>query len=294
MKKYLYLSIVALMSAAMMFGCKGKNNPSSTDPVDPSTLDNKTVKCWEYTLTESDKSATLYFWGTEQGLVTFIEGEVAEAKRQGFVWTYTYKASKESDLDACMERNNEGADCWKVTITKGGSSKTEYLFTSYECAEIYAKAEAGKSGSYSIEKADAKDPDSCDALNGPSGGGGTTDDNDKHCWHATSSYVYSGKKYESENWFWATQKEMEQTKSAFLASMQDAQYEYEMTNDATEEACMENATGKFACYQINGPGYTMYFWTTDQILQNQYGSNPSITWQLADANDEDACNALNN
>ena len=85
-----------------------------------------------------------------------------------------------------------------------------------------------------------------------------------------------------------------QTKSAFLASMQDAQYEYEMTNDATEEACMENATGKFACYQINGPGYTMYFWTTDQILQNQYGSNPSITWQLADANDEDACNALNN
>ena len=73
MKKYLYLSIVALMGAAMMVGCKPKNTPSGTDPVDPSTLDNKTVKCWEYTLTESGKSATLYFWGTERSLVTFIE-----------------------------------------------------------------------------------------------------------------------------------------------------------------------------------------------------------------------------
>ena len=30
------------------------------------------------------------------------------------------------------------------------------------------------------------------------------------------------------------------------------------------------------------------------IVSCKVKNNPSITWQLADANDEDACNALNN
>ena len=240
MKKYLYLAIVALMGAMMMVGCKPKNTPSGTDPVDPSTLDNKTVKCWEYTLTESGKSATLYFWGTERSLVTFIEGEVEKAKNEGFIWTYTYKASKETDLDACMERNNEGADCWKVTVTKGGSSKTEYLFTSYECAEIYAKAEAGSTGSYKIEKAEPKDPDSCDALNGPSGGGGGSvdppiDNSEVKCWEVTQIDPEGG---ESVTWYaWTTEESLVATLENQKAS-QGVTYSYKEADADDMDSCL--------------------------------------------------------
>lgn len=287
--KKIFLALLCTASVAMFTACDEPNvNPS----VDPSTLDSTTFKCWEYTFEENGKTATLYAWSTEKQLVLFIEEQVAEAKKQGAVWTYSYKQSNENDMEACEQRANEGLACWKVTVTEGSQSSVSYVFTTEECAELYGSSEAGKNGSYSVEQADAKDPDACDKLN-DNQGGTTVDDNEKHCYHVTSGYSLNGQNYSSETYVWATEAEMQQTQSAFITSMNNASYVYELTTDATEDACLEHNTGAMACYQINGPGYTMYYWTSEQILQNLYGSNPAITWQLADPKDEDSCNALN-
>lgn len=279
-------ALVALFCATVFSAC---DEPNVKPTVDPSTLDSTALKCWEYTLEENGKTATLYAWSTEKQLVLFIEQQVTEAKKQGATWTYTYKESNETDVDACEERANEGLACWKITVTNGNSSTTSYVFTSEECAELYGSSEAGKNGSYSVEQADAKDPDACDKLN-DNQGGTTVDDKEKHCYHVTSGYSINGQTYSSETYVWATEADMKMTQSAFIASMENASYEYELTTEATEDACLHHG---FACYQINGPGYTMYSWTTEQILQNLYGSNSAITWQLADPTDEDSCNALN-
>ena len=301
MKKYLYLALLAIACGALFTACE-PNTPSNggQNNTDYSTLDSITVKCWEYTLVENGKTATLYAWCTEKMLVMNIEKEVAEAKKQGSTWTYTYKPSDITDMDACIEKNNEGADCWKITVTKDGKSTTIYMFTTEDCAELYAQTEAGSTGKYELEKAEPTDPDACEELNDNQGGGGQGGEDPKKgaCYKITQGSP--GQTYTYYYWYDDMDEEKMQL-SKEIAEAQGLVFEWEIADAADESSCLalnNNQGGggegdTYACYQVTSGGNTMYYWTTENILKNQFGSNEFVVWQKADADDEDACEALN-
>lgn len=73
--------------------------------VDASKLDDTKMACWMYTISSSQGESTVYFWGTEQDLVSTVQLAVKAALLIDNEAKATYKKTSHSTADTCLEMN---------------------------------------------------------------------------------------------------------------------------------------------------------------------------------------------
>ena len=309
--KKLFYALMVLVSVTMFTACGGN------DPKDPKDLDNTTWCCWELTAKWNGQTEVSYVWATEYIMGVSVETAKKEAEKQGITnYSVTYKKNNAKDEDACDALNPDEPTpvqtpkCWKITYATPAATLVEYSWgtTTEMDAYVAILAQAGYTATY--VEADAKDEDSCKALNQdtpdpkPEEFDGSQYDNiTNKCWEvvtlygdmSVTHYVW-GTEYAIAYTIWA-----EKLNATFSAAV-DA---------ADEDACEtreEAIQGDDACYQIiisyGGATQIQYVWTNQSnitaiigTMRERFEAMPgatdvNIAYEIANAEDEDACEAL--
>ena len=180
MKKYFYVALMALASAAMFVTCEGnKNTPdgdsaqkgewiTSASQIDPATLDNQQKYCWWLDMwCDGTVIGREYTWATESEvgamIKTMLEIDLKTFGKQ--TKKFMYGKSNANDPDACAAEVWEGAVCWEETISYGGQSETNYGWMPEANMKERHDYFEDKGLTHTYKRADAKDFDSCDKLN---------------------------------------------------------------------------------------------------------------------------------
>lgn len=202
MKKF-FLALMCVATLAMV-GCSNKSNDPVKDgtnvkDADPAKVDNTVSKCWAIGMTgkvnDIEESKVNYYWGTEKAVVLRAQDDLAEyeemAKKWGLTLEVTIKYSEATpeteeacqELDKAAEKEyEESGECWKITISAGTIVSEDVYMWGHESAVLIGEIEAKQMAEAylapyieqyglkievktSHEKADYKDPDSCEAQN---------------------------------------------------------------------------------------------------------------------------------
>ena len=282
-----------------------KLNDNENPPIPD--FDNTTFKCWEVTATIGAQSEVGYIWTTEYLLNNVV---IAAAKQKVPEAEYSYKAVDAASEEACEALNPdvpqpEEEACWKVTLVNvDGQTEVGYHWTTESDVKEYIEARGGR-GSYELAAAD--DRDACEKLNDNPGpdpdefDGSKYDNETLKCWEVVTSYGDMS----VTNYVWNTEYNI-----AYSIWVSKIDATFTPANAADEEACnaLEEATqGEEACYKIivNYLGVTQieYIWTTSKNITTIVGSmkenmeiegnlNVDISYEISNAQDEDACDAL--
>ena len=70
--------------------------------MDPSQCDDTTDKCWKYTISYADASASAYIWGTEKMVVEALQQSLENISAPGY--TITLEESPAEDAEACWDK----------------------------------------------------------------------------------------------------------------------------------------------------------------------------------------------
>ena len=273
--------------------------------------------CWKITYGSAAFSQTVYMWDDEEDVKAFIAVYTAQGM------TASYEKADAKDEDACEKLNeptqptdpyanldNTIEKCWEVTIDHGTMTETVYMWTTER--ELCVSLDANYKGMYTYKPADANDEDACEKLNDKPGDdfdGSQYDDTTDRCWMVTIKM--SG--METVHYVWETEYEM--AYAAYQASKTpDVEYKYEQAAANDEDACealekRQQADAKCwkltASFSVMGmpQSQVMYVWVTENDLEMvkesakqqlaSYGVQVDITAEPAEANDEDACEELN-
>ena len=97
--KKIFIALVCVLALGMT-SCQ-----KNVMDVDASKLDDTKMACWMYTISSSQVEITVYFWGTEQDLVSTVQLAVKAALLIDNKAKATYKKTSHSTADTCLEMN---------------------------------------------------------------------------------------------------------------------------------------------------------------------------------------------
>ena len=196
--KKIFLALMCVAALAMV-SCDNSKDPNKSGTnvkdVDVTKLDATTEKCWAVGTTakvnDISDAVTNYYWGTEKAIVEEAQDELKEyeemCKQYGLTLELVVKYSEASPKDkaACKQMDDaaekeylESGNCWKINVTAGTVFSQDVYMWGHESAVLIGEMEGKvmieemiKQYGLSLEvktsheKADFKDPDSCEAQN---------------------------------------------------------------------------------------------------------------------------------
>ena len=301
-----FVVVAALKEAQSLSPVKYTFRYSEASPKDEESCDRLNPDyeehyCWK--VTAYGGMYTSYMWDSESGIKEF-------AALMGEGTTYVKADAK--DEDACEKLNDDDptpADplaqydsidvkCWKVTVSAMGTTGTTYVWAT----EREAVGSLVLSGiNFTHEVADAKDEDSCEALNNPDNPENPEleryDNTVEKCWLIKVSYMGTTEEY----YTWGTERE---AVAQLVLSQQT--FTHEVADAADADACYDlgnvEPQGDKHCFELTtttaeGQTVTLFTWETEDYLQQMAAMAQTqgyrVTYKLADPTDEDSCEALN-
>jgi len=329
MKKYLYVALVALASAAMFVACASKNKPSdgntyagdtwitSPEMIDAKLVNDSIYSCWELQVwCDGTTIGVEPFWGTEAQLIYLINMSMEQDKKVfgEYHKKFRYYLVEENTEQACMARQWEGAECWLETVTftdKNGAKQTseEYVWlpeANMKERHDYYMAHLEQIGvaSHEYKHVDARDQDACFALNPEDStiippvdpkDYSRFDSLTYKCWKVTQdAYGMTVTHY-----VWMTERQMVE-----YFDMMKLNYVYEEADAHDEDSCKEleeesePVVGEEACWKITstvmGQTSTEYYWGPEagaQAIVNGINSTGmgTASYTKAAATDPDSC-----